>query len=48
VLVINALHLREIFQGVSARVLNSEDIARIKVWLEKHRYLRDETNHHFR
>jgi hypothetical protein len=42
VLVVNALHLREIFQGVSARVLNSEDIARIKVWLEKHRYLRDE------
>jgi hypothetical protein len=23
-------------------VLDPEDIARIKVWLEKHRYLRDE------
>jgi len=35
VLIVNALHLKEVFRGMSARVLNSEDIVRIKFWLAK-------------
>ncbi len=33
VLIVNALHLKEVFHGVSAEVLNPKDIARIKAWL---------------